>query len=153
MENTILVSTMWDRATGSTSKYEQNEEQLRNDFWKIFLAGGATMTRSKNSEESSQTILRHLLDKLPAIPQMQHELGAEGRNLGDTTAGEELRAETIEMQKKFDEQLAAAKEEYRRALDENNKKMQKMLQEECAKYEHKIQNIESELEILKANRK
>ena len=153
LENTILVSTMWDEAARSNSmrqRFQKNEQKLRNTLWRQFLANGCTLARSYNSKADSDSILRRILDKNPTIPLLQHELVAQGMNQGDTNAGEQLRAETIALEKKFQEQLAAAKMEHKRALDQNNNEMEKLLQEICADYEQKIQSAKDELITLKA---
>lgn len=150
LKNTILVSTMWDSAAGSMSKYVRNEQELKNNFWKHFLAGGATLQRSYKTKANCEAIIRHLLNRLPGTPQIQHELSIEGKNLGDTKAGEQLRAESIELLEKFKKELEAVKAEHKKALDANNKMMEEVLSATYEEYDQKIKNIQDDVAKLKA---
>ncbi|KAH7360313.1 P-loop containing nucleoside triphosphate hydrolase protein [Rhexocercosporidium sp. MPI-PUGE-AT-0058] len=108
----VLGTTMWDDL-GKESKGVAREKQLREgDFWGKMIRGGTECYRLKDSSSSAQDLAMMLMDKKPAVMQMQSELIYNGGALIQTAAGQELNGIYVDQ---------IRKQERKAALDESER--------------------------------
>lgn len=81
--NVIFVTTHWDACKrGGDSR----EQELRNNYWKLFLQGGSQMLRFENAKSSAWNIINALPSTQKPL-KIQRELVDEQKLLSETSAG------------------------------------------------------------------
>lgn len=90
-KNVVVLTTFWDRV----AKVEgpRREAQLKSDFFKDLVVGGATFMRHNRTPESAQQVLRHIFTLVPTNVGITKKNREEGNHLEDTNAGLVRRAE------------------------------------------------------------
>ena len=140
-----LVTTMWDSARDH-SVGERREKELKSDFWKPLIDGGASTAQFKNTEQSAWDIVSNLArneDLGPALL-LQEEIVKQEKYLNETEAAKvlysRLQGLLVDQKKKVKELADAAEQEDDTALAAS-------LQEE---YERLNELLEKTLEEMKA---
>ena len=105
-----LVTTMWDKVTKEEGERRESDLTGPNGFWSAMVASGCVVERHDGSPESAQALMFELVRQSPFVVGMQKEMAA-GKTLIETEAGSSLNEELIKMQRKYEEELAAIKEE------------------------------------------
>lgn len=90
-----IATTMWDQISPNFGK--RNEVNRADDVWKDVLNGGAEILQYRNTKDSAQEILQHLMSNLdkfsPFALKLQQDLLHQQGYLGKTEAGMHLQAE------------------------------------------------------------
>lgn len=115
-KNVMLATNRWDQVVEKVGA--QREKELRNDFWKDLIVGGARMTRWYGDYPSGRAIISRLLDDIgngSVVLDLQKEMVIEEKALKDTTAGaylnedlQALRAKEAEEQTRREEMARSA---------------------------------------------
>jgi hypothetical protein len=85
-------------------------------FFKPVLDKGAQMARHENTVPSAERIIRLILKNNPLPLQIQMELVKEGKDISETSAGEELTRELNAQIKKYKEEVRTLREEMKQAI-------------------------------------
>ncbi|KAG6382116.1 P-loop containing nucleoside triphosphate hydrolase protein [Boletus reticuloceps] len=90
LPRTRLITTMWDQAKDQAATLRR-ETQLKDEFWRALIDGGATVHRSYNTPNSAQEIVGSLL-RMGHIEDgeellLQEELVEQQKRLNETEAG------------------------------------------------------------------
>lgn len=113
MRNVILTTTMWDTASNAAqvTRFEEREQELKDDFWLQMLEKGSHVSRFENTTENAM----HLVEKLVGKPKMkldiQRELVDQQKQLVETAAGACVDGEPQRIKAEHQRQLDQLKEE------------------------------------------
>lgn len=129
LSNVVLVTNMWGEVTLDRGATRELQLATDDNFFKPVLQRGATMARHTNTVDSAQAILLRLIHNKPVTLRIQRELVDEGKDISETTAGQELlreqnalidkhTAQLAEIQKDMEEALSAKDEESRGELED-----------------------------------
>ncbi|KAG9312307.1 hypothetical protein JVU11DRAFT_7618 [Chiua virens] len=82
-----MVTTMWDMVKDNNVA-ERREAELKGDFWKPLLDGGASAFRFNNLPQSAQAVINPLLDATEDREELllQEELVGQQKRLNETSA-------------------------------------------------------------------
>jgi 50S ribosome-binding GTPase len=81
----LLVTTQWSEHF--TSRWEDNEDQLRDEYWADMISKGAKCMRFEGTYASAASCISQLLGEQRAVLALQREIVDERRKLSDTDAG------------------------------------------------------------------
>ena len=151
LKNVVLVTNMWNVDPQDVS--EARESELSSKFFKPALDRGSQMVRHYNTLESAHDIIRKIMDNQPAVLQIQRELVDEGKDIGDTAAGEMVDRELRELIKRHQVELEEVRGEMAQALKEKDEEMKQRLEETRRDLQEKVGKIEKGLETMTANYK
>lgn len=131
------------------------EKELRNDgkFWGDC---GSRMFRHNNTYTSALDIIDYLMGlggTKPMILDIQRQMIDKGLNLDQTTAGQELQKEILEVKQVYEEQLIKTKEDMKAALKAGDQRMANKLTRMQEDYETKIKKSDADQVQLKADLK
>ena len=152
LKNVILMTNMWGRVT--TQKGAEREQQLRDQYFKAAIEKGAQLCRhNPNTPESARVILRKILKNKPLALKIQQELIDQGKDIGQTGAGEELNREIHEVVEKYQKQIGELEESMRKAIEEKDEESReeleegkRIIQEEVEKLRKDAAEMESKFE-------
>jgi hypothetical protein len=99
----------------------------KRQLFKSVINGGAEIFKHDRTEESSYKVICHLIDKAPQPLPIQCEMD-EGKEVLETTVGQELQHEIMEQVEKHQKDMADILEEMEQAHDEARLEE---LEEEC----------------------
>ncbi|EMD41352.1 hypothetical protein CERSUDRAFT_39131, partial [Gelatoporia subvermispora B] len=136
LQNVVIVTTMWDTVTEELGA--QRERELMTKTFKPLLDEGAQMKRFNNGLTSATEIISYILFHDPVVLQIQQEL-AEGKQLAQTSAGEELNAEMKRLIEKHQRDMQALREEFEATVKSHDAQAQKDLAEERQRMQVEIQ--------------
>jgi len=123
LDHVICCTTMWDREEEPKGEFARREEELKTRYWSNMIAGSAQMARHNNSAQSARSIIAKIVYKKPVTLRIQRELVDDHKKLSETSAGVEV-----------------------------NKELAKMLANERAQLERKLQEMEMARAKLDADR-
>ena len=158
LKNVILMTNMWGEV--APQKGADQEQQLRDKYFKAAIEKGAQLCRHSNTPESAQAIPRRILKNEPLVLKIQHELIDQGKDIRRTGAGAELNREIREVVEKYQREIRKLEERVRQAIEERDEESWKELEEEkrgiqdemeklrrdSAKMESKIEKARREME-------
>jgi len=127
MANVVLVSTRWEEQPLTEpdawrARMEGRQKQLeqgfldrsgtpRQGFWQTYIENGARVMRHDGSVDSARRIVDNIIIfSTPIYIQIQDEVFA-GKDLSQTAAGQEIKADLEKSTEKTSEELAKLKEE------------------------------------------
>ena len=145
-KNVVVLTTFWDQV--STSEGVRREAQLKSNFLKDLVTGGARFMRHDHTIESTPQVLRHISTLAPTITQIQRDIREEGNSLEDTAAGSVLREEVEVIIAKYREKVADLKAEMGMIIN-SSQAMQRELGEERAKLQQELARWDRERSELK----
>lgn len=146
LENTILLTTMWDKAKGDilVLENEDTELELKTVHWKSLMESGAVYQRSYNEKQACNEIIDLIVQKQPKMAVLQEEVGTKGLGVGDTSAGKNLSkilAEEIErLTKTFQEKF--------KMMEESHAKETAALKKQTEHLSERLRKIEDDQIIL-----
>lgn len=105
-----LVTTMWDTVTLEKGEAREKELCKPDGRWSSMIASGSTVRRHDGSLQSAQTLVREMLDNTAMIVKLQQEI-ADGKALIETDAGAFINEQISIIQKTYQEEIEALKEE------------------------------------------
>ena len=153
LRNVIIVTNMWgvvDPQVGEAREAELIREEM---FFKPVLDKGAQMARHENTVPSAERIIRLILNNDPLPLQIQMELVEEGKDISETSAGEELTRELNAQIKKYKEEVRTLKEEMKQAIKDKEEEFREELETETKKMQKEIARFENEAKALASNYK
>jgi hypothetical protein len=148
LRNVIIVTNMWgvvDPHVGEAREAELIREEM---FFKPVLDKGAQMARHENTVPSAERIIRLILNNDPLPLQIQMELVEEGKDISETSAGEELTRELNAQIKKYKEEVRTLKEEMKQAIKDKEEEFRGELETETKKMQREIARPENEAKTL-----
>lgn len=140
LQNTILLTTMWDKGKDAAlvEENEDNEVELQTVYWKSLIKSGAMYHRSYNKQEACNEIIDLIVQKQPKTAKLQEEVGRNGLGVGDTDAGKNLlkilSEEIAKLSKTFQEKFKLLEECHAKEMAEW-KQQRKDLEERLRKCE------------------
>ena len=149
LKNVILMTNMWGEV--APQKGADQEQQLRDKYFKAAIEKGAQLCRHSNTPESAQAIPRRILKNEPLVLKIQHELIDQGKDIRRTGAGAELNREIREVVEKYQREIRDLEERVRQAIEERDEESWKELekrgiQDEMEKLRRDSAKMESKLE-------
>ena len=94
-KNVVVLTTFWDKVTQEEGT--QHETQLKSQYFKKLVEGGARFMRHDQSPRSAQEVLKHVLTLFPTNVRIQEEIRVEHKRLEETAAGSVYRQEVEEL--------------------------------------------------------
>lgn len=138
--------TMWDQVR-DPQVATQREAQLKSDFWRALMEGGATAHKFYNTPASAWGIVDDVLRAGGADELLlQEELVVQQKRLNETEAGKVL---FNRLQKLLSEQRKMLKELAEEAKLQNNPALAKSLREEYDKIDAQLQRTFEEIREMK----
>ena len=149
LKNVLIVTTMWGLVDPKIG--ETREEQLKtyDNFFKPVLDKGARMARHDNTRQCAQDLVRMIMKNHPQALHLQRELVDEGKDITETSAGEEIGREIAELVKKHKSELQEVQDEMREALAHRDLQTKKELEEYDKKLRDEMKKAETEMGRLK----
>ena len=89
LRKVVIMTNMWGKVTQEVGI--AREQELVSDFFKPALDNGALFVRHEDTIESAHNIIRAILDTRGVTLRIQKEIVDQGKQIGDTAAGKELR--------------------------------------------------------------
>lgn len=130
LKNVILATTMWENV--DTEDGSRREADLRDtpEFWKTMIENhGSRMVRHQNSTDSAVRIIESLLESTELITYaIQNEMVNQGKDLDQTSAGQELWNIQAEERARFEQQLLDLKRDMTEAQKLQDMESQKQIQ-------------------------
>lgn len=145
--NVLIVTNMWDAVTKDDGNSREQELATKDIFFKPILDKQAKMLRHDNTQQSSHSILQHLVDKTPVVLRIQRELG-EGMDITQTAAYRQLDREMSELAARHQRELEVLKEEMADAELKQDEETRKELQEEAQKVEAELKKAQNQASRL-----
>ena len=127
LKNVILATTMWGEVSPDVG--ESREKELSTNFFKSAIDKGARMARHHNTKESAHGIIKMVMERPPAVLQIQRELVNEHKEITQTSAGEIINRELNELTRKHEASLKEMQEEMEQALRRKDEETRKELEE------------------------
>lgn len=152
-KNVILATTFWDELQDK-GKGEDREKQLleNSEWWGYMASKGSRTRRFLNTKESALSIIGDLVD-LPAVTlQIQDEIVDQGLGVDQTTAGEALNKELLELRAAYQAQLDSIRQEKEQAIRDRDVQLEEMLEKLEKEKKQFMRHLESEQAALHADR-
>jgi len=153
LKNVVLVTNMWgeiDPQLGAA-----REAELMNDdlFFGPVLDKGAKMARHDNTLSSAQAIIRRILNNHPIPLRIQKELVDEGKDISETSAGEELKREYRALIKKHEEEMRKLREEMEEAARDKDEEARRELEIEARRMQKEMEKVLNDAKKLGSGRR
>ena len=143
--NVRIVPTYWGPVDPKLGC--EREEALSKGAFKSLIDGGAKLLRHDRGIESAQEILSELVFKEPVVTKLQGEL-ADGKALGDTSAGAVIVEEIKALQKKHDTEMEDLLRELQDAMNAEDEGLKAELTTERLRLEQKMVRAEEDSKNL-----
>ncbi|KAL4911156.1 P-loop containing nucleoside triphosphate hydrolase protein [Aspergillus multicolor] len=154
LKKVILVTTMWDKVPETEATQREQELVRTSEFWGWMLAKGSCCRRHKNTVESAKAIVDQLAGHPTAIAtNLQKQMVDEKKNLGDTSAGQEVQSEIERERAKWVEGLKDLTKELKQALEDQDREAEEVLRAERDRYEKLMLKSERDTDALRATLK
>jgi chromosome segregation ATPase len=148
LKNVILMTNMWGRVT--LQQGADREQQLKDDCFKAAIEKGAHICRHYNTPESARKILRTVLENKPVVLKIQRELIDEHKEIGETSAGEELNREIRVVVEKYQNEIRELEESMRRAVEEKDEESRAELEEEKRRVQEEVEKLRKDSGEMKS---
>ncbi|KAF8699742.1 hypothetical protein AX14_000905 [Amanita brunnescens Koide BX004] len=140
-KNIVVLTTFWDMISEELG--QRREAQLKSQFFKNLVDGGACFMRDDRTVKGAQGVLKQVIALGPMYTQLADELGRQKMDLENTAAGSVQREEVEQMIAKHKQEVAQLREEMR-AMKDNNAATMRMLKEERMELQKKLAKWETE---------
>jgi polyhydroxyalkanoate synthesis regulator protein len=151
LRNVIIVTNRWGEVSTQVGEAREAELIREDDFFKPVLDKGARMARHENTIPSAEKIIRLILKNNPLPLQIQMELVKEGKDISETSAGEELTRELNAQIKKYKEEVRTLREEMKQAIKDKEGEIRGELEIEMQKMREVIARLENDATGLTSN--
>ncbi|KAF9787371.1 hypothetical protein BJ322DRAFT_1107429 [Thelephora terrestris] len=94
LQNAVIVTNMWGEVSLQVGDAREAELAKEYFFFEPALDNGARMARHDNTTSSAENIIRLILDNRPLPLRIQEEPVAEGKDISETSAGEQMQSES-----------------------------------------------------------
>lgn len=152
MEHCALVTSKWGLEARGVAEWRESELVENPDYWGRLLAGGASISRFQDSQESALEILG--LCKCAGLftPQLTREYVIEGKELHQTAAGRAIDADIANARERHEQELERWRQEHDEALELGNAQAAAELGALTQRAETRLKVIQEETEQLRLNR-
>ncbi|KAJ7780607.1 P-loop containing nucleoside triphosphate hydrolase protein [Mycena maculata] len=144
--NVAIVTTRWDQEdeTIATARFAE----LKAKPFKSIIAGGANVFRHDHSDHSgARNILRGFIGRTAKPLLIQREMASEGKQLSDTTAGQELQRDVLQQVERYRREMEALHEEMEQSYGDDESTL-KEVEEECQVLRERLVHWETEARKL-----
>jgi hypothetical protein len=139
LKNVAITTTMWERLTPEQGA--AREKELGDKFFRAAIEKGAKLCRHYNTPDSARAVLREVLKNQPAVLKIQSELVDEGKSIGQTVAGAELKQEIRDAVKRYENETRVLEKEMGEAEKEKDEETRKELGVEKRMIREKIEKL------------
>ncbi|KAG4431674.1 hypothetical protein IFR05_012840 [Cadophora sp. M221] len=153
LSSVILATTMWSLCPPSDAA--KREEQLTNnsDLWKFLVGKGARIFRHDRGEESGQEILDYLVSRARKVTlDIQHEMVDQGKNLSETSAGQEVQAEIEKIKEAHRKEMQEIREDMEEAIRSKDTERQEELRQYRATVDKQMREAQQQAKQLEVSR-
>ena len=145
--NVFLTTTQWSNV--NLREAELRENRLRNqDFWGGLIDKGATLQRFHGTRESGLELIHKLVSNIPKPLDIQDQIVKQNMTLLETGAGKCINEELIAQEKRHKEEVESLEKERQEAINAKDDEMNKILEEEQAKAQKKLEKAVTEKKFL-----
>jgi hypothetical protein len=138
LKRVVLVTTMWDKVPDDEAIRREKELIDTPQFWGWMLGKGSSCQRHYNTEDSARIIVSELVGYMePVTTELQRQMVDEKKELGETSAGQELQSEMVKEKAKWAQERREIEEQLRMAIEQRDR------------YTKMIQKVENDTESLK----
>ncbi|KAJ7821629.1 hypothetical protein B0H14DRAFT_2240931, partial [Mycena olivaceomarginata] len=109
--NVAIVTTRWDQEDEAVGMARLAELKASPRLFKSVVAGGGSVVRHDGSYDSACRVLRHLISGTPKPLLIQREMITEGKDLAETTAGQEFQHDVMQQVERHRREMAELLEE------------------------------------------
>lgn len=127
LKSVVIATNMWADVTPEVGAIRESELSTNDLFFKPALEKGAKFVRHDNTLESAHKIIREIMGFPPAALSIQKELVDEHKSIGQTAAGQDLKAELEVQIRKQKEEMDGIKAEIQGIIAEKDQKHQEEL--------------------------
>ena len=152
LKNVILATTFWGKVTEGEGVARENQLRSDPDFWADMIEDGARTARFDNTQESAFKLIQNLAKRPPVALQIQREMCDDGKLLAQTEAGEEVNGKLAKMIEKHAKEMQGLQRQLQDTKDADEK-LKTTLERELTKSSKKIDKLQEQQEVLKANRR
>ncbi|KAF7369651.1 G domain-containing protein [Mycena venus] len=145
-KNVVILTTFWSQV--DKSQGPRREEQLRSQFFRPLVEGGARCMRHHQTFDDAGEVLSHIYSLVPVNLQITEEIRVQGKTLENTAAGAVLREEVEGYIAKHNEEMEDLQAQMA-TLDRDNVEARRALEEERANIQQQLAQRESEFLMLK----
>ncbi|KAJ7785227.1 P-loop containing nucleoside triphosphate hydrolase protein [Mycena maculata] len=141
--NVVILTTFWDKVNEQDGA--NREKQLKSNYCKELVDGGANLMRSDRTMEAARTVLEHIFTLNPTNVRIQEEIRVDGKSFEETAAGSVRQEQLNAILEAHRKELAEIREEMKRSAEAEKK----MLQEELAELRKHVAQTEKEFSQLR----
>jgi len=139
LRNVIIVTNMRGEVKGRVGEKREAELKGKEIFFKPILDKHAQMARHLNTVDSARSILRLMLHNPPLPLRIQEEIVDHGKDITETSAGQELDRELLEERRKHEEEKRRLEEERKQVMRDRDERLKKELEEEVKRIQDEIE--------------
>jgi hypothetical protein len=151
-KNVVLATTMWEKMVDQ-NEAQRRDDQLRKEYWGEMIDNGSTTVRHYNNQESAITIVEKILclnDGVPTVLAIQQEM-AEGKQLVDTGAGQELNRALLELKEQSRREREQFEHDMLEARQEQDRAAQEQIRLLIEERDKKIKQLQEAQELMRVN--
>ncbi|KAF7168904.1 hypothetical protein CNMCM5623_001810 [Aspergillus felis] len=155
IKSVIFLTTFWEKVDESDGDSREEALKTTDDFWGFFVRRGARVRRHWNNRDSALSAIQEFVpvgaDKPPEEMKMaiQTEMVDSGKNLDQTSAGQELQSELQKEREKMQQEMKERELEMKEAIASKDKELIEILRQEQEKQAEDFKRRDMELQELK----
>ncbi|KAF7374719.1 hypothetical protein MSAN_00357200 [Mycena sanguinolenta] len=152
LRNVVIVTNMWSQVAPDVGKAREAELASDERIFRPVLEKGAQMVRNDNDVPSAQAIIWYLIGNQPTALKIQRELVDQGKDIGQTAAGEELNRELNAQIQKHKAEMTKLLQElrgaYSQAIRAKDKETKNELEIETRKLQAEMTRVQNDSKKL-----
>lgn len=150
LPSVVLATTMWENIKEEDGVAREAQLKTRPDFWGNMVLQGSHVFRHTDNKHSAMNIINYVLDqRKTTVLEIQRQMVDEGKNLDETSAGQELERELLQQRELFERRLKEAERDMQEAIAEGNRKAIEEAAEQQARFQKKFNEALKGSEKLK----
>ncbi|KAH6869155.1 hypothetical protein B0T10DRAFT_594986 [Thelonectria olida] len=155
IKSVIFLTTFWEKVDEGDGDSREQALKTTDNFWGFFVKRGARVRRHQNTPESALSAVQEFVPGHADQPTeevnlaIQTEMVDSGKNLDQTSAGQELQSEIERAREKLQQGMREREEEMKEAMEARDKEMIEILREEQAKQNEELKRRDMEVQDLK----
>ncbi|KAJ5729238.1 uncharacterized protein N7483_003746 [Penicillium malachiteum] len=153
IKNVIFLSTFWEKVDPTEGDAREKALEDKDEFWGYFVKQGARVQRHLNTEDSAMAAIKNFIpiDATNEPPNeiklaIQTEMVDSGKDLDQTSAGQELQSELQKERDKMQQELNNTAREIR---EEKDQEIRDLLQKDQDRQAKELQKRDLEIQELK----
>ena len=124
LKSVVIATNMWADVAPSVGENREKELSTNDLFFKPALEKGAKLVRHDNTLDSAHRLIREIMGYPPIALSIQKELVDEHKILGQTEAGQDIRAELEAQIQKQKDEIDGIRAEMEEKMAEKDKRHQ-----------------------------